>query len=131
MLNVKFLTTKAVVSIVAVGSLAATGAGVAAATAPTGAGPPRPTVAPGQQVVCKSFRAHVIMDLAREAQQVVETSKLGSLADEARQIGHITRATWYDKQIVRRNNRLKVEEHRLMERRTAFALRNAEHHRTC
>ncbi len=131
MLNVKSLTTKAVVSMVAVGSLAATGAGVAAATAPDGARSPRPTVAPGQQEVCKSFRAHVEMDLAREAQQVVETTKLRGLADEARQVGHITRATWYDRQVVRRNNRLSVEEHRLLERRTAFALRNADHHRTC
>ena len=131
MLNVKSLTTKAVVSMVAVGSLAATGAGVAAANAPTGAQPAKLTVAPGQQVVCKSFRAHVQMDLTREAQQVVETVKLESLAVGARKIGHVRRAVWLDKQVVRRNNRLTVEKHRLLERRTAFALRNADHHRTC
>jgi len=130
-LNVKLLTTKAVVSMVAVGSLAATGAGVAAATAPTGTQPAKLTVAPGQQVVCKAFRAHVEFALANQARQVVETTKLKGLADGARTIGHIRRAVWLDAQVIRRNDRLTVEQHRLLERRTAFALRNADHHRTC
>jgi len=130
-LYAKLLTTKVLVSMVAIGSLAATGAGVAGANAQTATQPVGHRPAPGQQFICRLFRAHTEAESRNHTAYALETAKIRILADEARKLGHIKQADHRDSVVVLRHAILRERDAKLSARKIAFHLENAKVGRIC
>lgn len=83
MLNVKLLTTKVVVSMVAVGSLTFAGTGVVGAT-------PQPATQGVKHVsaarLCNLYQRHLAFGIKNQARYAATTAKFAALADK---VGHV------------------------------------------
>ena len=106
MLNVKLVTTKVVISMVAVGSLTFGGAGVAGATA----APSSPAAQSSTHVgrhgaadrLCHLYRQRQEFKVRQQAKFAAKTAGFAALADKARKAGHTKLADYWDSVVARR-----------------------------